>query len=185
MDFARRQPPPPFNSVSDGPSPRTLTGWEQHVSHFIGACQRQALNPTSTKLARPGSRLSPPLCLLRLRHHPVQPTTHIPAAIFRVLLRRLRLPLGLPDRTCRSHRPVDALGDHRAARAARELLAERKRPDLRERVERMLSAAFGACGPHCAQAGLPQLATNVRGDRSCCSGQLPLEAGPHRQEPKE
>ena len=41
-----------------------------------------------------------------------RPFTTIPRAL---LLRRLRLPLPLSARTCRCRRPLDPLGDHRAA----------------------------------------------------------------------
>ena len=53
LDFPRRRlPPPPLNSASDDPSPPTSIGWQQHASHFTGACQSQALNPRLEKASQ-------------------------------------------------------------------------------------------------------------------------------------
>ena len=47
---------------------------------------------------------------------PTVPELTAPSHLFRtVLLRRLRLPLPVTEKTCRCHRRLDPLGDHRAA----------------------------------------------------------------------
>ena len=47
---------------------------------------------------------------------PYHPNTTYPTHLFRLLLlRRLRLPLGLTARQCRCHRTLDPFGGHRAA----------------------------------------------------------------------
>lgn len=60
---------------------------------------------------------------------PYGPDTTYQSHIFRVLLlRRLRLPLPLTERTCRCRRNLDTLGDHRAACARAGVLRTRGGP---------------------------------------------------------
>ena len=82
-----------------------------------GAGRRQ-LRPQSPRISRRSSWLSwmcprRPFSFPRLAHSGVGLSPPFRPAL--LLLRHLRLPLPLSARTCRCRRPLDPLGDHRAA----------------------------------------------------------------------
>ena len=100
--------------------------WRGWPSRPCSVARRRS--PPWTHPARPCSGRSRPFASRFLTTVPTCPALSYPSHLFRVLLlRRLRLPL-LSQRYCRCRRPLDSLGDHRAACAWAGVLRSRGRP---------------------------------------------------------
>ena len=118
------QPPHPPAAFLEGPVAR---GWQHTAANAIQThCRNQlltALNPASQALlfSQSGPHASRAFTTI-----PYSSDFAYPSHVFRVLLlRRLRLPLPLAERTCRCRRTLDLLGDHRAACAQSGVLRAR------------------------------------------------------------
>ena len=142
---------PPADAPSREEPCDHLRGWQRRAAH---ACDERAfetlfssLSPAARALllSQAGPHSSRALTVL-----PTHEDVTLPSAHFRVLLlRRLRLPLPLAPRACACRRPLDVLGDHRAACATAGVLASRAIP-----LERALARV-------CREAGA-RVARNVR-----------------------
>ena len=100
----------------DGPS-TFVRGWQGAAASAVARRQCEqllsTLDPSSEALLRSQQG---PFASRFLTTVPTCPALSYPSHLFRVLLlRRLRLPLPLSQRYCRCRRPLDSLGDHRAA----------------------------------------------------------------------
>ena len=140
--------PPPH--PNDGRLPDPARGWQRAACHARDNAEFAALLSTLDTAGRA-------LMLSQAGTHASRAITAFPTAIefrfenplFRILLlRRLRLPLPPTAHTCSCRRPLDALGDHRAACAQAGVLRSRAVP-----LERALARI-------CREAGA-RVATNV------------------------
>ena len=122
-----QQPPPARDQIFAGP---TQPGWQQHAAAPINIAAREgiysSLDPASQAML--DSQTSP-FGSRTFTTIPCTAKVTYPHQIFRVLmLRRLRLPLPLTERTCRCCRALDPLGDHRAACARARVFRSRRVP---------------------------------------------------------
>ena len=113
----------------DGPS-TFVRGWQGAAASAVARRQCEqllsTLDPSSEALLRSQQG---PFASRFLTTVPTCPALSYPSHLFRVLLlRRLRLPLPLSQRYCRCRRPLDSLGDHRAACARAGVLRSRGCP---------------------------------------------------------
>ena len=140
--------PPPH--PNDGRLPDPARGWQRAACHARDNAEFAALLSTLDTAGRA-------LMLSQAGTHASRAITAFPTAsefrfenpLFRILLlRRLRLPLPPTAHTCSCRRPLDALGDHRAACAQAGVLRSRAVP-----LERALARI-------CREAGA-RVATNV------------------------
>ena len=140
--------PPPH--PNDGRLPDPARGWQRAACRARDNAEFAALLSTLDTAGRA-------LMLSQAGTHASRAITAFPTAIefrfenplFRILLlRRLRLPLPPTAHTCSCRRPLDALGDHRAACAQAGVLRSRAVP-----LERALARI-------CREAGA-RVATNV------------------------
>ena len=140
--------PPPH--PNDGRLPDPARGWQRAACHARDNAEFAALLSTLDTAGRA-------LMLSQAGTHASRAITAFPTAIefrfenplFRILLlRRLRLPLPPTAHTCSCRRPLDALGDHRAACVQAGVLQSRAVP-----LERALARI-------CREAGA-RVATNV------------------------
>ena len=107
-----------------------LHGWQQAATAALDKQEFEALlsdlDPSSRALLLSQAGPYSSRCFVAL---PSAPELRIASPHFRVMaLRRLRLPLPLDAANCRCGRPVDALGDHRAACATSGVLRARALP---------------------------------------------------------
>ena len=114
----------------DGPS-TFVRGWQGAAASAVARRQCEqllsTLDPSSEALLR--SQQGPFASRFLTTPVPTCPALSYPSHLFRVLLlRRLRLPLPLSQRYSRCRRPLDSLGDHRAACARAGVLQSRGCP---------------------------------------------------------
>ena len=122
-----QQPPPANEELFAGP---TQPGWQQHAAAPVNTAARQdlysTLDPASQAIL---DSQSGPFASRTFTTIPYTAEVTYPDQVFRVLmLRRLRLPLPLTERTCRCRRILDPLGDHRAACSRAGVLRSRGVP---------------------------------------------------------
>ena len=143
-------PAAPRPDPTEGRLPDPARGWQRAACHARDNAEFAALLSTLDTAGRA-------LMLSQAGTHASRALTAFPTAIefrienplFRILLlRRLRLPLPHSADTCSCRRPLDALGDHRAACAQAGVLRSRAVP-----LERALARI-------CREAGA-RVATNV------------------------
>ena len=126
--------PPSWRTLAAGLRPphdqedsSTKAGWQHEASSRIEQEHRESLFRVLADSER--ALLISQGCSgagAALQTRPTCPLTRIDPALFRVLLlRRLRLPLPLSIRSCRSGRPLDSRGHHRAACARAGVMGRR------------------------------------------------------------
>ena len=124
-----------------------LKGWQRRVAHPRDQSELEGLlrdvDPASRALLRSQAG---PMAGRTFSVLPTAPERDLDSAEFRILmLRRLRLPLPITARHCRCGRPLDPLGDHRAACSHAGVLGRRGWP-----LERMAARVCGEAGARVA-----------------------------------
>ena len=127
--------PPSWEDLLDNPAPPSFLdlsgrGWQAPAATAIAEQLQAALLPQldaasqALLFSQTGPFSSRPFCSVPSCPELTFPSDHLRA----LLLRRLRLPLPLSARSCRCRRPLDPLGDHRAACARSGALRSRGCP---------------------------------------------------------
>ena len=178
VELAQGNRPNPADTDPEENAPRTR-GWQQ-----------QATTPVHTAMSHELQAVIPPASQALLHSHTIPYTTEFeyPSHLFRILLlRRVRLHLPLSARFCRCRRPLDPLGDHRAACAQSGVLRARGGPFERAAARicreggarvttntRLADLALSACLPKPELDPAPQLSAQPRHLLWCPAGLLSL-----------
>ena len=122
-------PDPAATNTEEEEAPRTR-GWQQQATTPVHTAMynelQAAIPPASQALLQSQAG---PFASRAFTTIPYSTEFEYPSHLFRILLlRRLRLHLPLSARSCRCRRPVDPLGDHRAACAQSGVLRARGGP---------------------------------------------------------
>ena len=116
---------PPLRDPEDFEPGTVRQGWQHEASRRVEEHREELFSRVSDQKRALIRSQAGPGAGAALTALPTGSETTIPSHLFRVLLRRLRHPLPLSERSCRCGRLLDVCGHHRAACARVGMLGRR------------------------------------------------------------